>query len=276
MARKLAVIAGKGHLPERVVGAARNAGRDVFVLAFTGITDPDLVAGLPHRWVRLGAVGDALDALHASGAEDVVMIGPVGRPSLGSLGLDWRGVRLAARLGLSGQADNRVIKAIVGELEGEGFRVLGADELVGTLLAPEGLITREQPDDLAQADIAHGLRIARELGRLDVGQAVVIQDGLVLGVEAIEGTDRLLERCAGLRRPGPGGVLVKVRKTEQDRRVDLPTIGPATVRGAHAAGLRGIAIERGESLIAERAETIAAADAAGLFIVGVTVPDPTA
>ena len=273
MPRKLAVIAGTGELPRRVAGAARSAGREVFVLAFTGITDPALVEDLPHHWVRLGAVGDALDALHRAGAEDVVMIGPVGRPSLGSLGLDWRGVRLAAKLGLSGQADNRVIKAIVGELEGEGFRVLGADDVVGALLAPEGAITRAEPDELARADIAHGLRVARELGRLDVGQAVVIQDGLVLGVEAIEGTDLLLERCAGLKRAGPGGVLVKVRKVGQDRRVDLPTIGPATIAGAVAAGLRGIAVERGQSLIAERQETVAAADAAGLFIVGIGVPD---
>lgn len=271
----LAVIAGKGELPARVIDAARATGREVFVLGFDGITDPALVSGLPHRWVRLGAVGAALEALKGSGAAEVVMIGPVGRPSLGSLGLDWRGVRLAARLGLSGQADNRVIDAIVAELESEGFRVLGADEVMGSLLTPAGPLTRTVPDPLAEADIRRGIEVARELGRLDVGQAAVVQEGLVLGVEAIEGTDRLLERCAGLRRPGPGGVLVKVRKVTQDRRVDLPTIGPATVAGAVRAGLRGIAIEAGESLIAERARTLADADAAGLFIVGVPL-DPRA
>jgi DUF1009 family protein len=275
MSNVLAVIAGKGVLPAKLVAAAQKAGRAVFVLAFDGITEPDLVRDVPHRWVRLGAVGAALDALKASGASDVVMIGPVGRPSLSSLGLDWRGVRLAAGLGLSGQADNRVIEVIVRELESEGFRVLGADDVLASLLAPTGLLTSHRPDAIAEADIRRGIEVARELGRLDVGQAVVVQEGLVLGVEAIEGTDQLLERCAGLRRPGPGGVLVKARKVTQDRRVDLPTIGPRTVDRAVRAGLRGIAVEQRESLIAEREVTIEEAERAGLFIVGVRVSDAT-
>jgi DUF1009 family protein len=271
MVSRLAVIAGKGALPRRVIEAARAAGREVFVLAFEGITEPALVDGVPHRWVRLGAVGAALEALKDAGVEDVVMIGPVGRPSLGSLRLDWRGIKLATRLGLSGQTDNRVVQAIVRELEAEGFRVIGADDVAGSLLTPEGPLTRARPDASAEADIARGVAVARELGAHDIGQAVVVQQGLVLGVEAIEGTDRLLERCAELRCEGPGGVLVKVRKTGQDRRVDLPTIGPQTIAGAVRAGLRGIAIERGNSLIGSRKETIVAADAAGLFIVGIAV-----
>lgn len=274
MARALGVIAGKGSLPARIVDAARAAGREVFVLAFEGITDPDLVRDVAHRWVRLGQVGKALDALHEAGAEDVVMIGPVGRPTLAALKLDWRGARLAGRLGLRGQADKRVIDAIVHELESEGFRVLGAEDVVGSLLTPEGALTTTRPDETAQADIERGVEVAERLGELDVGQAVVVQQGLVLGVEAIEGTDRLLERCAGLRREGPGGVLVKLRKPEQDRRVDLPTIGPRTVAGAVAAGLRGIAIERGNSLIARREQAVADADAAGVFIVGIAATRP--
>jgi UDP-2,3-diacylglucosamine hydrolase len=271
VADALAVIAGQGSLPARVIGAARDAGRPVFVLAFEGITDPGLVEGVPHAWVGLGQIGKAVDALHASGARDVVMIGPVGRPSLGALKLDWRGIRLASRLGLAGQADNRVLRLIIDELEREGFRVLGADDVVGSLLMPSGPITRARPDASAEADIALGIKVAYRIGELDVGQAVVVQQGLVLGVEAIEGTDELLERCAGLRREGPGGVLVKVRKAGQDRRVDLPTIGPRTVAGAVRAGLRGIAAERGNSLIARRQQTVADANAAGLFIVGVAV-----
>lgn len=251
------------------MGAAREAGRDVFILAFEGLTDPALVGDLAHRWVRLGEVGKALDALHASGARDVVMIGSVGRPTLGSLRLDWRGIRLAARLGSGGQADRQVLDALVGELEREGFRVLGADDLAESLLAPEGPLTEARPDVTAEADIALGVRVARRLGELDVGQGAVVQQGLVLGVEAIEGTDRLLERCAELRREGPGGVLVKLRKPGQDRRIDLPTIGPDTVAGAVRAGLRGIAVERGNSLLAFKERTVAEADAAGLFIVGI-------
>lgn len=269
MSETLAIIAGQGPLPERVVGAVRDAGRDVFILAFDGITDPGLVADHRHRWVRLGEVGKAFDALRSSGAKEVVMIGSVGRPTLSSLRLDWRGIRLAARLGSGGQSDKEILDALVGELEREGFRVVGADDLLDSLLTPEGPLTEARPDATAEADIALGVRVAHRLGELDIGQAVVVQQGLVLGVEAIEGTDRLLERCAELRLEGPGGVLVKLKKPAQDRRIDLPTIGPRTVAEAHRAGLRGIAVEHGNSLIAFSERTVAEANEAGLFIVGI-------
>ncbi len=125
------------------------------------------------------------------------------------------------------------------------------------------------PDEQALVDIAQGERVARALGALDIGQAVVVQQGLVLGVEAIEGTDALLRRCAGLRREGPGGVLVKVEKPGQEQRADRPTIGPQTVALAAAAGLRGIAVEAGATIVLDRDEVVAAADRAGLFVFGI-------
>jgi hypothetical protein len=220
--------------------------------------------------VTLGAIGRALKALHAAEARDVVMIGPVRRPSLATMKLDWRGLQILTRLGLgAGFGDDRLFKAIVGELEGEGFRVIGADEVIDELLAPEGLLTRAGPDPVAARDIQLGIEIAVRLGELDVGQAVVVQQGLVLGVEAVEGTDQLLARCAGLRRGGPGGVLVKLKKPKQERRADLPTIGPKTVQAAAAAGLAGIAVHAGNCLIIERAGVIEAADRAGMFVIGV-------
>jgi len=270
MAGRLAILAGAGPLPRRVVGAAQAAGRDVFVLAFEGETDPCVVEGVPHQWVALGAVGRALKALHTAKARDVVLIGPVRRPSLATLKLDWRGLQLLTRLGLAGgSGDDRLFKAIVGELEGEGFRVIGADEVVEQLLAPAGLLTRAAPDPAATEDIELGVAVATRLGELDVGQAVVVQQGLVLGVEAVEGTDQLLARCARLRRDGPGGVLVKLKKPKQERRADLPTIGPATVAAAVAAGLAGIAVHAGHCLIIDRSAVVEAADRAGLFVVGV-------
>jgi DUF1009 family protein len=271
MARRLAVLAGRGPLPGEVIGAAQAAGREVFVVAFEGETDPAVVEGLPHQWVRLGAVGRTLRALRAAGSEDVVMIGPVRRPSLANLRLDWRGMQLLGKLGLgAGQGDDRLFKLIVGELEGVGFRVIGADDVIGGFLAPAGPLTELVPDAAAERDIALGAQVAARLGDLDIGQAVVVQHGLVLGVEAVEGTDQLLARCAGLRREGPGGVLVKLKKPRQERRADLPTIGPATVRAAAAAGLSGIAVHAGNCLIIEQRHVVAAADRAGLFVVGVS------
>jgi UDP-2,3-diacylglucosamine hydrolase len=196
----------------------------------------------------------------------------VRRPSLSGLKLDWRGMHLLARLGRqAGESDDRLLRAIVGELEAEGIRVIGADEVAGGLLAAEGLMTKIGPDPAAARDIALGVEVALRRGELDVGQAVVVQDGLVLAVEAVEGTDRLLERCATLRRAGPGGVLVKLKKPGQERRADLPTIGPATVSRAAAAHLQGIAIHAGNCLIIDQAEVIDAADRAGLFVIGVDV-----
>jgi DUF1009 family protein len=276
MARRLGVLAGGGPLPKQVIDAAQAAGREVFVLAFEGETDPEAVGGVPHQWLPLGAVGRTLRALHDAGSEDVVMIGPVRRPSLARIKLDWRGMQLLGKLGLgvgraAGLGDDQLFKAIVGELEGEGFRVIGADEVIAALLAPKGLLTRAAPDAAAERDIALGIRVAARLGELDIGQAVVVQHGLVLGVEAVEGTDLLLARCAPLRRAGPGGVLVKLKKPKQERRADLPAIGPATVRAVEAGGLEGIAVHAGNCMIIEQQRVIDAADRAGLFVIGVEV-----
>jgi DUF1009 family protein len=156
----------------------------------------------------------------------------------------------------------------------EGFRVLGAHEILTEAVGPKGVLGGVAPDAAAQADIARGLEVARARGAVDVGQGCVVQQGIVLAAEAIEGTDAMLARAAGLARPGPGGVLVKIVKPGQDRRADLPTIGPGTVRGAAAAGLRGIAFEAGGTLLTDRAACIADADAAGLFLVGIDADTP--
>jgi DUF1009 family protein len=267
MPRRLAVLAGRGPLPAQVVAAARAQGKDVFVLAFEGETEPALVRNVPHRWLPLGAIGRAIEALHAAQVKDVALIGSVRRPSLASL--DRRGMQLLARLGLRRRGDDQLLRLIVEELESEGFRVVGADTLIEDALAPEGPMTALTPDAEAMRDIALGIEVAERLGALDVGQAAVVQQGLVLGVEAVEGTDALIARCAGLKRAGRGGVLVKVKKPGQERRADLPTIGPHTVQVAAEAGIAGIAVQAGQCLIVERAEMVAAADRAGLFVIGV-------
>jgi UDP-2,3-diacylglucosamine hydrolase len=146
-------------------------------------------------------------------------------------------------------------------------------EILAEALGPAGLLSRAGPDAMAMADIRRGIVVARALGAVDVGQGCVVQQGIVLAVEAAEGTDAMLARCAELAWPGPGGVLVKLVKPGQDRRTDLPTIGPETIRAAIAAGLRGVAFEAGGTILAQRDTTIAAADAAGIFLLGL---DPDA
>jgi DUF1009 family protein len=173
--------------------------------------------------------------------------------------------------------DDGLLSALIRELErSEGFRVIGADDLLPYLLAPVGVYGAQEPDERAMGDIEEGLRAARATGAQDAGQAAVVQQGRVLCVEGRAGTDDMLEQAAEARSAGPGGVLVKVSKPGQETRADLPTIGVTTVEAARAAGLSGIAVEAGGTLIVDRAAVIKAADSAGLFIIGIDVPDERA
>lgn len=271
MAGKLGILAGGGVLPRLVVASCREQARPVFVLAFEGYTDVETTQGVEHAWVRLGAAGAALRHLRDSGAEELVLAGPIRRPSLADLRPDAFALKFFARAGGKALGDDGLLRNVIRMLEvEEGFRIVGADDIVAEITAPSGLLGRHAPDTHAKRDIARGEDVLRALGAADVGQAVVVQDGIVLGVEAVEGTDALLDRSGSLRREGPGGVLVKFGKPGQETRADLPTIGPDTVRRARDAGLRGIAIEAGVTLVLGRAEAVSEADAAGMFLIGLS------
>ena len=268
----LGIVAGGGHLPRRLVELCRSNGRGAFVIALEGNTDAATVEGVDHLWVKMGQTKRAIEALRKVGARELVLIGPVKRPSLSELRPDGYTIRALSKLGFNRLGDDGILGAIVRHLEGEGFIVRGVDELMGDLLAVAGPYGRHLPDAQAEADIERGIAVVRAMGAADVGQATVIQNGIVLGVEAVEGTDALLERCGPLRRSGLGGVLVKVSKPGQERRADLPTVGVKTVEGAAAAGLRGIAIEAGGTLVVDTDAVARAVDREGLFLVGVDLP----
>jgi DUF1009 family protein len=264
----LGILAGGGELPRRLIAACRDRARPCFVVAFEGQADRATVDGVPHGWAPLGAAGRVLELLRDAGVHEIVLAGAIRRPSLLTLKPDAKGAQLLARIALRAFGDDGLLRAVIAELEREGFRVIGVPDVLGSLPVPAGQLGRIAPDAQARADIARGVEVARALGAIDVGQAVVVQQGIVLGVEAAEGTDGLLARVGALRREGPGGVLVKLAKPTQDRRVDLPTIGVATIEKAAGAGLVGIAIEAGVTLVLDRAGVVAAADAAGLFVEG--------
>jgi hypothetical protein len=267
---KLGIIAGGGRLPLQLIECCQANARDFFVVALEGIADMTPLRGLPHVVVRLGAVGESLEQLHKAGAKELVLAGHVKRPSLSALRPDMMGAKLLARLGTAFfGGDDALLKAVAAFLEEEGFRVVGADEVLHSLLAPTGVLGSVTPDARDEADIAQGMKVALALGSLDVGQAVIVEHGYVLGVEAAEGTDALIARCASLKREARGGVLVKLKKPRQDGRIDLPTIGPETVEKLAAAGFCGIAVQSGGSLIVDQPVTIARANTLGLFIVGV-------
>ena len=267
MAPSLGIVAGGGDVPVRIAAACRRAGRDVFILGLEGQADPDTLDA--DAWIRLGEAGRGLELLREAEVEELAVIGRVERPSLRQLRPDAWSARFLAKLGKAALGDDSLLSALVREIEREGFRVIAPESILDDLLAVEGPNGAHSPDRLALDDIARGVAVARALGGLDVGQAVMVQQGHVLGVEAAEGTDRLIERCARLRLDGEGGVLVKIAKPGQDRRIDLPSVGPATVAAAAAAGLRGIAIEAGGALVVDRDAVIAAADASGLFVIAI-------
>lgn len=270
MADRLGILAGGGTLPARLAETCRQDGRDVFIIALEGqAAAAELPPGVPVAWFRMGAAGAILDRLKAERVRDLVLVGRVRRPSWAELRPDWRAAQVLARIGGKALGDDGLLRAVAAVLEEEGFRVLGAQDLARDLLTPPGLLTRTAPDESARLDIAHGIDIARQLGSLDIGQAVVVQQGLVLGVEAIEGTDALIARCGTLKRGGAGPVLVKMRKPQQDQRLDLPSLGQGTVAACIAAGFAGIAAEAEGTLLLGREAAVAAADAAGLFITGV-------
>jgi len=273
MAAKLGILAGGGPLPGNLIEACKSSGREYFVLAFEGQADPNVIGEAPQAWVRLGAVEEAIGRLRAEQCEELVLAGPVRRPSLAELRPDRRAARFLAR-GILRKGDNGLLGAVVRSLEEEeGFRVVGADTILADLRAGVGPFGRHTPTTDSEADIACGIDKVHEIGLLDIGQAAVIRQGVVLGVEAAEGTEDLLQRCNSPQGENRSGVLVKLPKPGQEKRADLPTIGPDTVAGAAAAGLAGIAVAAGATLVIDPARVAADADAAGLFVVGIRPGD---
>jgi DUF1009 family protein len=265
---KLGVLAGGGPFPRRLADAWRARGGETFVVCLRDFAEPALFEGHPCMVERVGAAGAILARLRAEGVTHLVLAGRAKRPSFAALWPDAWTARQIARLGRAAfGGDDALLRAIAEVLREEGFQLLSPQEVLGDAMAGEGLLAGPAPDETAEADIARGMAVLAALSSVDVGQAVVVQQGLVLGVEAIEGTDALLARAGEHRREGPGGVLVKLPKLGQDMRLDPPVIGATTVERAAAAGLRGLCIAAGGTAIAERAATLARAEALGLFIV---------
>ena len=267
---KLGIIAGGGILPRVLINHCIKTKRDYFVLAIENNADEELFsADIPHKWIRIGQAGTGFKTLTDESVSEVIMIGTIHRPTLSELVPDLRTAAFFARIGLKSIGDDGILRALIKEIESDGMRVVGIHEVLPDLLVKEGKLTKTKPDKQALADIERGIDVALTLGRLDVGQSVIVQQGLVLGVEGIEGTDKLIERCGAYQRKGDGAVLVKLRKPQQDMRIDLPTIGQRTIENLHKAGMRGIAVHAGNALIVNEAETIALADKYGIFIMGI-------
>lgn len=265
----IGIIAGGGELPQAVLDGARAQGRDVYIAALEHSADDSLCHNTDHDWYALGQGGAIIKALRARGIGDIVMIGRVKRPNLKDIRPDLWTTKVLAKIGFKALGDNDLLVLINDALAAEGFTLYGAQDIVPDLLTPEGLLTKAKPDRHEESDISHGKNVAKALGIMDVGQSVIIHDGVVLGVEGAEGTDQLIARCAEYRGKARGGVLVKLCKPQQDKRLDLPTIGVNTLEQLHKYGYAGVAIHAGNSLLPARAEFIDLANKYKLFVVGV-------
>lgn len=266
---KLGILAGGGELPAKLVASCKKRGIKPFIVGFPGHTDPALMEGNPaHIWSRLGAAGQIIMHLKTENIKDLVFIGHIRRPSMSELQPDFWAMKFFARLGVRTLGDNDLLSALKKELGREGFHVHGVQDFIDNLLTPKGVLTKAEPDSGHLEDMEYGRKIAKEIGRLDIGQSVIVQEGLILGVEAIEGTDELIRRCGKLKREGRAPILIKICKPQQDEKLDLPTIGHDTVLNAVQEGFAGIAISAGHSLLLDAEKVIESADNNGLFIVG--------
>ncbi len=278
--QKLGLIAGGGSLPVEIAEHCQRSGRPLFVIRLKGFAG----AGLePYAGAEVGLaeLGKCFKALKRAGCRAICLAGNVARPDFSALMPDLRGLAaLPGAIAAARKGDDALLRFLVSEFEKEGFAVEGAHEVMDDLALAAGVLGRVAPSEENRADIAHALDVARAIGRLDVGQAAAVCRGLVLAVEAAEGTDAMLARVADLpealrgRPDAPMGVLAKAPKPTQETRVDLPTIGPATVSAVARAGLAGIVGEAGRLLVLDREAVVALADELGIFILGVEPDAP--
>jgi DUF1009 family protein len=272
----LAIICGGGSFPGAVADAVAARGRRPVMFGIKGWADPQMIGRYVHHWIAIGQAGRFLRLAKAENCREVLFIGTVLRPPIKELRLDWHTIRLMPRvIRFFRGGDDKLLSGVAGIVESGGLRVVGVKDVAPELFVPEGVLGRHRPLDRDRTDIDRALKLIAALGPFDVGQAAVVANGHVIAVEAAEGTDHMLARIAELRRLGrvtspPGvGVLVKAPKPGQDRRFDLPSIGPRTIELVARAGLAGLAVAAGSTMVAEPEQAIAAADNAQIFVVGV-------
>ncbi len=276
-ASRLAIVAGGGDLPRRVAEQARRSGRNPFVVGLKGFVEQALLADFGGQELSVGELGRLIQLMKKEGCEEMVFAGWLKRPDFASLKLDLKGVAsLPKILAAAKKGDDALLRSVMDIFADAGFRIIGADDVLNDLLVTAGPLGAIAPTAEHWPDIRRAAEVARISGSLEIGQGAISCAGLILAVEAQEGTDRMLARIPDLIAEIRGtpaerrGVLVKCPKPQQELRIDLPTIGVTTVEGAAEAGLAGIAVQAGAALVVDREAVAAAANAAGIFIYGFT------
>ena len=249
--------------------------RPFFIVALKGYGERACqgLAADQYHIGRLGNVGAFVRAGKKAGVQDVVLAGSFSSPSLSSLWPDFAMLKILLQLGFRLGADDTALKAVANSIDSYGFKLVGVHQIMQDLLAVRGVYSAQKPKQGDWQDIARGYKVAKALGELDVGQGCIVQGGYVLGVETVEGTDALIARAGQQARYQQKGCLIKTMKPQQDQRMDMPTVGPETLKALHRAGFKGLAVEAGASLILHYDECCALANKLGLFFLGFSAED---
>ncbi len=266
--KTLGMLAGGGMMPVEIIRHCNKNNIPIFVVGLEPFAKEEELKDAPHIFAKMGEAGKILKALKANNVHNIVLAGGIKRPAFKELIPDWEGVKIVAKLAMKKMSDDNLFRAVMDEIEGRGFKIVGIEEVVPEMLFQEGVYGKVKPTSEDMDDIKRGWTVAKAIGAVDVGQAVVVQEGLVLAMEAIEGTDMVLSRASLLKKPGKAPVMVKVLKPGQDLRVDLPAIGLQTIEMFVKYGIGGIAVEAGGILLIERDAVIKMADENGIFIIG--------
>lgn len=267
--RRIALFAGKGLLPELIYNQSKILADDLFVIAFTDQTPSfPFLKEIPHTWVHLGQVGKALNFLKQHEITHVIFAGGVTRPGFSSLIPDWKGVQWLSKISYKQVGDDGLLRQILSLFEEEGYQAISSKDYLPDILVNKGVLGEIEPSSEDLKDLEKGRMILNALDDYDVGQAIIVQQGVILGIEAYEGTKNLILRCGEMKLESGGGVLVKKVKSNQSRLVDLPTIGIDTIYQLKEAGLKGLALEADGCQILHKEEVIKAANESNLFIIG--------
>ncbi len=263
------LIAGAGKLPYILIQTWEQQGLSPVIIAIDGYATPDLYEGRAGATIPLGAAGRMVSFLKDNHVTDIVINGRVTRPDLMKLKPDPRGMMVIAKLLLKKNiGDDALLKIIRAEVEKDGFKLRAIQEFLPEVLTPAGLLTKTPFLDSDKASIEMGFRAARDLGFKDLGQCVVVQNGDIIGLEDVKGTNALIREAGRNKQAGRGPILVKTCKPQQDKSLDLPAAGLSTAREALAAGFSGIVLQAGETLLVDREETIQFCDEHNIFLYG--------
>lgn len=268
--KKIGIIAGAGSLPYEVVKSCQQDSIPFSICTFENETDNEELLNSEHQNLfKVYEISRIIKFLKDQKVTHITLAGKIQRSEIKRLLLDSKGRKLFTKIVKNGLADNAILTAIIEFFENEGFEIIPPEKIAKNLTIEKGVFTKKKPSKSDYEDMEYGLKILKATSSLDIGQSLIVQNKLVLGIEAAEGTDELIRRCKNLGEKNSESILIKICKPTQDKRIDLPSIGPSTVKNAVKNGIKGIAIEAGSSILMEKELTLELANNSGIFIVGI-------